>query len=524
MLPDVEKFADPDKMIIVAEQKEPQIQQKKHAEQTKELPRQSSAITGDDDDEWIKCLQSEIVHEDIEKEKVKKVMETASKPLEKKSVKVVLMKPDGQETMEEVEIDSHTDPRDMNEAVKKVLQKLLPKAKETPMTRIVARLCRQKSTDECIEEFETDVDNLNNIENFDEIIKNIPKTTIKRIKDPRGNIITRVIKEDPDGTKLVEESIDDPKTPAGHIDPVCEEIIRPKRFVPKFYDDNDDQDDGKVSISTCVKPEQLKSNVESIPIDDDNNQQQKYDQIIETISLDDDNMDNSKQESSNSTTTTVLDTDEKSFIQQQQQSKPVESNSGQLKEKMDEEIVIISDSPLEKSDNVSVAEKTASPDKQQQQQPSDESLSNMIVDESSQESSTTSKQYEPIDYSISSSPSKKSSITFLSRSMAMLRAVSNSFQTIGTSPSSMDKRESPKTASSGGGGGTQRASVMLSAAKENFTKSLGSKNVMEISPTKADNNNDSSNDDNNVDNLVVQPKKSILRLPSNGKFIIVQYH
>ena len=43
-------------------------------------------------------------------------------------------------------------------------------------------------------------------------------------------------------------------------------------------DDNDDQDDGKVSISTCVKPEQLKSNVESIPIDDDNNQQQKYDQ------------------------------------------------------------------------------------------------------------------------------------------------------------------------------------------------------------------------------------------------------
>ncbi|KAH9517213.1 hypothetical protein DERF_007897 [Dermatophagoides farinae] len=99
--------------------------------------------------------------------------------------------------------------------------------------------------------------------------------------------------------------------------------------------------------------------------------------------------------------------------------------------------------------------------------------------------------------------------------MAMLRAVSNSFQTIGTSPSSMDKRESPKTASSGGGGGTQRASVMLSAAKENFTKSLGSKNVMEISPTKADNNNDSSNDDNNVDNLVVQPKKSILRTPSN---------
>ncbi|XP_075588675.1 uncharacterized protein LOC124496507 isoform X2 [Dermatophagoides farinae] len=240
MLPDVEKFADPDKMIIVAEQKEPQIQQKKHAEQTKELPRQSSAITGDDDDEWIKCLQSEIVHEDIEKEKVKKVMETASKPLEKKSVKVVLMKPDGQETMEEVEIDSHTDPRDMNEAVKKVLQKLLPKAKEIPMTKIVARLCRQKSTDECIEEFETDVDNLNNIENFDEIIKNIPKTTIKRIKDPRGNIITRVIKEDPDGTKLIEESIDDPKTPAGHIDPVCEEIIRPKRFVPKFYDDNDE--------------------------------------------------------------------------------------------------------------------------------------------------------------------------------------------------------------------------------------------------------------------------------------------
>lgn len=53
---------------------------------------------------------------------------------------------------------------------------------------------------------------------------------------------------------------------------------------------------------------------------------------------------------------------------------------------------------------------------------------------------------------------------------------------------------------------------MLNAAKENFSKSLGSINVTEhLSPAKANNNDD-------ADNLaVVQPKKSILRTPSNGK-------
>ncbi|OTF79495.1 hypothetical protein BLA29_009894, partial [Euroglyphus maynei] len=151
-----DNFANSEKVtskMVIEEEKESKIQQKKCVELTKEMP-----ITGNvSDDDWIQCLQSEIVHEMDEKEKVKKAPETSSKPepMEKKSVKVVLMKPDGQETTEEVEIDSNSDPRDMNEAVKKIIQELLPKAKE-PMTKIVARLCRQKSTDQCIEEFETD--------------------------------------------------------------------------------------------------------------------------------------------------------------------------------------------------------------------------------------------------------------------------------------------------------------------------------------------------------------------------------
>ncbi|OTF75613.1 hypothetical protein BLA29_010835, partial [Euroglyphus maynei] len=127
----------------------------------------------------------------------------------KKLVRIVLRKPNGEESIEDVAVDLNATPKDIDKAIKNALKKKLLQIKN-PKIKIITQVIDSKpGEEESIEEFETYPETAR--KNLDEVLKKAVLTKITKKKDPSGKIIMNIFKRKPDGSEIVEEYVEDPK-------------------------------------------------------------------------------------------------------------------------------------------------------------------------------------------------------------------------------------------------------------------------------------------------------------------------
>ncbi|OTF71194.1 hypothetical protein BLA29_007852, partial [Euroglyphus maynei] len=131
----------------------------------------------------------------------------AKKP--RKIIRVIIQNPNGDESVEDVIVDSKTNPKDVDGILKDLLRKKLPEIKE-PNSKIIAKVIDLKpGEEETTEEFETDPNSAR--KNLEDAIKKAPKTKTSKKKDSLGKIIIKIFKRKPDGKETIEEFVEDSK-------------------------------------------------------------------------------------------------------------------------------------------------------------------------------------------------------------------------------------------------------------------------------------------------------------------------
>ena len=127
----------------------------------------------------------------------------------RKIIRVLIQKPNGDESIEDVVVDLKTNPKDVDKISKDLLQKKLPEIKE-PNAKIICKIIDLKpGEEETTEEFETDTEMAR--KNLEDAMKKAPRKKTTKKKDPLGKIITKIFKRKPDGKEMVEEFVEDPK-------------------------------------------------------------------------------------------------------------------------------------------------------------------------------------------------------------------------------------------------------------------------------------------------------------------------
>ncbi|OTF83711.1 hypothetical protein BLA29_004822, partial [Euroglyphus maynei] len=128
----------------------------------------------------------------------------------KKMIRIILRKPNGDEQVEDLFIDPDTKPDDINETIKQELKNALNKVLNDPNAKIITKIIDFKPGElESIEEFETNPESLQ--KDFDEIVKNAPRTKTTKKKDTFGKTIIQIFRPNRDGKEMVEEFVEDPK-------------------------------------------------------------------------------------------------------------------------------------------------------------------------------------------------------------------------------------------------------------------------------------------------------------------------
>ncbi|KPM07365.1 hypothetical protein QR98_0058570, partial [Sarcoptes scabiei] len=204
------------------------------------------------DDDWLKELKDTIMPLEFDDGEKKEMSKTRKKEQEKvitkESVEVTFVEPNGDEVSEEKTIEEDRE----KDTYLKILEKMIREKKrenEELDQKIKMKHSKYFSDDEyCIEKFETDMETIKNSENFENLIQELPNEIITQMKDPRGKIINRIIKRNSRGELHFEESINDPNSTDGIIDPVQEDMIKPENYLSKKIPDstislNDESED-----------------------------------------------------------------------------------------------------------------------------------------------------------------------------------------------------------------------------------------------------------------------------------------
>ncbi|XP_075679673.1 uncharacterized protein LOC142644814 [Dermatophagoides pteronyssinus] len=172
----------------------------------------------------------------VEKSESQKDDDDKKRP--KKLIRIILRKPNGDEQIEDLLIDPDTKPEDINDTIKQELQNVLNKSPNIPNdAKIITKIIDLKPEEsESIEEFEMDPETAR--KNLDDAVKQTPRTKTSKKKDPFGKIITKIFRRKPDGKEeIVQEFIEDPKQTGKDIGDLDTVGRVPEEFLPKSAKD-----------------------------------------------------------------------------------------------------------------------------------------------------------------------------------------------------------------------------------------------------------------------------------------------
>ena len=181
----------------------PPVEQQKKSTISTEQQRPKSPISPKDDKQQKRS---------ISRKSPEPVDDSAKKSKPKKLIRIILRRPNGEESVEDSTLDINATGKDVDKTIKTLLRKKLPQIKD-PKTKVITQIIDLKpGSEETIEEFETDPEIARKNLNQDDVLKKTILTKITKKKDPlSGKIIVGFYKRKPNGEEIVEEMVEDPR-------------------------------------------------------------------------------------------------------------------------------------------------------------------------------------------------------------------------------------------------------------------------------------------------------------------------